>query len=193
MNNQTVNNRIWIFVVGPEKIGKTEIISHFLSLKSIKSSSYSVTTYNEIITLCDRNIMVSILDSSYNSESFKFFMRLSNSAIMYFYDVTDIKSFNRIKQIYFEYHKDENEEEILVGNTKSNENKREISYKEGLRFAISNNMNFFEVSSVTGENVSECFYSSIRQAIESNKESKISLLKEISKVQSKKICGCIIY
>ena len=30
MNNQTVNNRIWLFVVGNNKVGKTDAIFHFL-------------------------------------------------------------------------------------------------------------------------------------------------------------------
>ena len=30
MNNQTVNNRIWLFVVGDNKVGKTDAIFHFL-------------------------------------------------------------------------------------------------------------------------------------------------------------------
>ena len=29
MNNQTVNNRIWLFVVGDNKVGKTDAIFHF--------------------------------------------------------------------------------------------------------------------------------------------------------------------
>lgn len=119
MNNQTVNNRIWLFVVGDNKVGKTDAIFHFLKTNPQNIYSYSMMTYNKIISLLDRKVLISILAPNYNNDSIQFLMRLSNSTIMYFYDVTNSESFTTPKQIYFKYHKNDNNDsmriEILVG------------------------------------------------------------------------------
>ena len=47
-------------------------------------------------------------------------------------------------------------------------------------------MNYFEINVVTGENVFECFYSSITQATGNNNESEKSIITPNVKVQSKK-------
>ena len=84
--------------------------------------------------------------------------------------------------------------EILVGNTKSLECHREISYDEAFTFAKTHNMNYFEISTLTGDNIFECFYSSIKQAMEYTIESKKSLLAQNYSVQSKKsYYGCVFY
>ena len=95
MNNQTVNNRIWLFVVG-----KTDAIFHFLKTNPQNINSYSMMTYNKIISLLDRKVLISILAPNYNNDSIQFLMRLSNRTIMYFYDVTNSESFTTPKQIY---------------------------------------------------------------------------------------------
>lgn len=190
MNNQTVNNRIWLFVVGDNKVGKTDAIFHFLKTNPQNINSYSMMTYNKIISLLDRKVLISILAPNYNNDSIQFLMRLSNSTIMYFYDVTNSESFTTPKQIYSKYHKNDNNDsmriEILVGNTNNLECQREISYDEAYTFAKSHNMNYFEINVVTGENVFECFYSSITQATGNNNESKKSIITPNVKVQSKK-------
>ena len=132
-------------------------------------------TYNKIISLLDRKVLISILAPNYNNDSIQFLMRLSNSTIMYFYDETNSESFTTPKQIYSKYHKNDNNDsmriEILVGNTNNLE---------------CHNMNYFEMNVVTGENVFECFYSSITQATGNNNESKKSIITPNVKVQSKK-------
>ena len=104
MNNQTISNRIWLFVVGDNKIGKTEAIFHFLNTNPQKLYSYSMRTYNKIISLLDRKVLISILEPSINNYSVQFLMRLSNSAIIYFYDVANSNSFTKIKQTHPKYH-----------------------------------------------------------------------------------------
>ena len=179
MNNQTVSNRIWLFVVGDSKIGKTKAIFHFLKTNPQKLYSYSMSTYNKIISLLDRKVLISILEPSINNYSVQFLMRLSNSAIIYFYDVANSNSFTKINQTYSKYHNTNdavpNRIEILVGNTKNLECHREISYDEAFSFAKTHNMNYFEISTLTGENIFECFYSSIKQAMEHTIESKKSI------------------
>lgn len=82
MNNQTVNNRIWLFVVGDNKVGKTDAIFHFLKTNPQNINSYSMMTYNKIISLLDRKVLITILAPNYNTDSIQFLMRLSNSTIM---------------------------------------------------------------------------------------------------------------
>ena len=186
MNNQTVSNRIWLSVVGDNKIGKTEAIFHFLNNKPQKL----YFSCDKIISLLDRKVLISILEPSINKYSVQFLMRLSNSAIIYFYDVANSNSFTKIKQIYSKFHNTNdpvpNRIEIIVGNTKSLECHREISYDEAFTFAKTHNMNFFEISTLTGENIFECFYSSIKQAMEHTIETKKRLVDQNFEVQSKK-------
>ena len=101
MNNQTVNNRIWLFVVGDNKVGKTDAIFHFLKTNPQNINSYSMMTYNKIISLLDRKVLISILAPNYNNDSIQFLMRLSNSTIMYFYDVTNSESLTTHKSSNF--------------------------------------------------------------------------------------------
>jgi GTPase SAR1 family protein len=51
---------------------------------------------------------------------------------------------------------------ILVGNKSDLEESREVPYQEGLNFALQNNIEFYECSSLTGQNVEDAVFRMIR-------------------------------
>ena len=52
---------------------------------------------------------------------------------------------------------------VLIGNKNDLEDKREVKYEEGEKFAKSHNMIFLETSAKTGNNVNDIFLKSVRQ------------------------------
>ena len=80
--------------------------------------------------------------------------------IILLYDITDKKSFESCKYYYCEKIKElckPNIKTILIGNKKDLENRREISFKEGKDFSLSNGYLFMETSCLKNENVYEAF------------------------------------
>ena len=76
------------------------------------------------------------------------------------YNIADRNSFNSIPS-WIEECKKQSPKTItmvLVGNVCESEDKREVSYEEGKNLADKNGIKFYEISSITGENINELFY-----------------------------------
>ena len=81
-------------------------------------------------------------------------------AILLVYDITDMKSFESIKNYYSQAIKEicpKNIPIMLLGNKLDRENERLISQQEGIELAQSNNYLFKETSCKTNENVIDAF------------------------------------
>ena len=81
-------------------------------------------------------------------------------AILLVYDITDMKSFESIKNYYSQTITElcpKNIPIMLLGNKLDIENERKVSQQEGIEFAQSNNYLFKETSCITNENVIDAF------------------------------------
>ena len=81
-------------------------------------------------------------------------------AILLVYDITDMKSFESIKNYYSQAIKEicpKNIPIMLLGNKLDRENERKISQQEGIELAQSNNYLFKEASCKTNESVIHAF------------------------------------
>ena len=79
---------------------------------------------------------------------------------MLVYDISDIKTFEKIKNYYSIKIKELCKEEtyiILVGNKTDKENKRKVSQNDGLELAEKENYLFIETSCLNNSNISEAF------------------------------------
>ena len=78
------------------------------------------------------------------------------------YDITNRKSFEDVK-LWLEDCKSQSPRKILlvlIGNKIDLEDKREVSFEEGEKFAKENNMMFLETSAKNGDNIENIFYNS---------------------------------
>ena len=82
------------------------------------------------------------------------------NVILLVYDITDMKSFESIKNYYSKAIKEicpKNIPIMLLGNKLDIESERKVSQQEGIEFAQSNNYLFKETSCKTNENVIDAF------------------------------------
>jgi Ras-related protein Rab-1A len=79
--------------------------------------------------------------------------------IIVVYDVTDLESFNNVKQWLHEITKyaNENVNKLLVGNKSDLINKRSVSFEQGQEFAKSMGIEFVETSAKNATNVEKAF------------------------------------
>jgi Ras-related protein Rab-1A len=79
--------------------------------------------------------------------------------IIVVYDVTDLESFNNVKQWLHEIDRyaSENVNKLLVGNKSDLVDKRKISYEQGKELAESINIDFIETSAKESTNVEYAF------------------------------------
>ena len=152
-------------IIGDANVGKSNILrklscgqnrEEFQTIIGVEFCSKNIEIRNKIYR-------VQIWDTA-GQENFRYITRLyykkSTCAIMV-YSITDRNSFDHLigwiddckemapKTITM----------VLVGNNAHEENKREVSYKEGKSLAKKYGMQFFEISAETGQNIDELFFS----------------------------------
>ena len=163
--NKTTYN---IAILGNSNIGKT---SFLYCLNGAQFSEKQVSTIGIDTFILEKNdknnnkIYLKLHDTSgqemYRSLSLNLLKKIN--AIIFFYDITKEKSFSDIKDDWFKKCNDIiNPNEIviiLIGNKTDLESERSVSYEEAENFAKKNNMEFFEISVKTNNNVQEVVYS----------------------------------
>ena len=79
---------------------------------------------------------------------------------MIVYDVTKRSSFENLKEWYeeaMEHIQPHKAIFVILGNKCENEDKREVSFREGKRFAEMHGLKFFETSAKNGQNIEDAF------------------------------------
>ena len=112
-------------------------------------------------------------------------------AVLLVYDISNKSSFDKIKSFYVEKIRDNCKKDIpivLLGNKTDldDENKRQVSYEEGIALALKENYEFHESSCKRNKNVAGAFEALIeRWNFESHREQK-NLIRTNSKDKIKK-------
>ena len=99
---------------------------------------------------------------------------------MLVYDISNKKSFEKIKNYYIDELKEKSKNIfkcILLGNKTDLEDKREVSQEEGLDLAKENEFVFMETSCVTNCNVSSAFETLIEMTNTEMKKNNCQILK----------------
>ena len=79
---------------------------------------------------------------------------------MIVYDITKRKSFDNLKEWYEEAREHIEPHKaifVILGHKSDNEEKRQVTFREGKRFSEMHGLKFFETSAKTGQNIEEAF------------------------------------
>ena len=149
-----------IITLGCSEVGKTCIIQRYLEneFSSSTISTIGVDCKAKLFNINSIKYKIIYYDTAgqerYLSISSKY-IKSANGVILV-YDITNKKSFSKIQEWSSILNKDNNNYcAVLVGNKKDLDSKREVSQNEGLNLANQLNIDFFETSCLTNENVSE--------------------------------------
>ena len=152
-----------IITEGESAVGKSWLIKKYLNKEL--TVTYGLREWFQVekkITINNREIEITldIFDNpgnEYSLSSEKLIINCSDG-ILLVYDITEKRSFEIIpKFLTFirELKQNQNFPIVLIGNKIDLESKRQIQNEIAQNFATQNNIRFFEVSSLTGENVNE--------------------------------------
>ena len=196
MSNKNYDYLFKILTVGEFNVGKTSLILRFINDTFIETymPTIGVDFFYKILDIENKIIAAQIWDF-YSSEQFK---RLPLGyyrnvlGIIIAYDITEIKSFEKLKNwindIKMYAHK--KVRLVLVGN-KCDLSNRRITEEEGKKLADELGAKFFETSAKTGYNVNEAYNFLIRDIFNNYKDfekNKIEI-KNVNVINKKK--GCI--
>ena len=153
---------IKIITEGGTAVGKSWLIKKYLNKEL--TVTYGLREYFEIdkkITINNREIDITlkIFDNAGNEHCFSsetLMINLSDGVLLV-YDITDKNSFEVVSNFLtlIRQLKPQNFPIVLIGNKSDLESKRQIQNEIAQNFATENNIRFFEVSSLTGENVND--------------------------------------
>ena len=143
-----------IIVVGDQNVGKTSLINKFLfPEKKINLENYIPTNSFELLWnnyLINEKEIICLQfwditgNEFYQQYAENFYKKCS--FVFFIYSIDNKKSFLNINK-WIEYYKKYNNEKdnilYLIGNKNDLENKREISYEEGLKFSEEKIFNYF--------------------------------------------------
>ena len=109
-------------------------------------------------------------------------------AILLVYDISNKKSFNKIKKYYINKIKENCIKDIpvlLLGNKTDKEDKREVTYEEGIALALEENYEFNESSCLKNKNVAGAFETLIERWNFENHRNQSNLPRNNSKDNNK--------
>ena len=181
-------------IVGEQFVGKTRFLRRYY-LNEISTNYFGTQAFDLIrksIQLGEQKYDLSFNDLSGQERFKKAIMSKIKicTIIIFMYDVTKQESFDSIPK-WIETVKENNKNDglqmILIGNKIDLENERKISKEQGREFAEKNAMDFFEVSTKTGENVNETMLFIIKKALGLPNDFSGEIIMDNKNINQKKI------
>ena len=184
-----------IITLGSSEVGKTCIIRRYIDNEYISStiSTIGIDCKAKIFTINSIKYKIIYYDTAgqerYASISSKY-IKSANGVILV-YDITNKKTFSKIEEwSNILERNNKNYSAVLVGNKMDLESQREVSTNEGLTLANKLNIEFFETSCLTNQNIEEMMNKISTLTInrfDSQRNSKLSLNK-VNKKDGKNCC-----
>ena len=164
-----------IYIVGNEYVGKSSFAKRYLenTFKKKYLSTIGVNCLKKKITVLNQNCLVSLFDLSGNERygEIGFDPKRKIDAIIFMYDVTNESSLNSMEKKWINVVSEVVKYDcpkFLIG-TKI-DLKRSVNEEEGKKLADKYKMDYFEVSSKSGEEVNETMESIIKKLLNPNKK-----------------------
>ena len=157
------SNIFKILTIGESGVGKTCILRRFVEDKFLKNhlATIGIDFKTKTLNINNQEIKLKIWDTAGQERFRNITTQYYKGAdgIVLVYDVTDEASFDKIKDWMDQILSNTNKAEIcliLLGN-KCDIEKRSISYEQGKTLANELQVNFFETSAQTGQNIKDAF------------------------------------
>ena len=164
-----------IYIVGNEYVGKSSFAKRYLenTFKKKYLSTIGVNCLKKKITVLNQNCLVSLFDLSGNERygEIGFDPKRKIDAIIFMYDVTNESSLNSMEKKWINVVSEVVKYDcpkFLIG-TKI-DLKRSVNEEEGKKLSDKYKMDYFEVSSKSGEEVNETMESIIKKLLNPNKK-----------------------
>ena len=184
-----------IITLGSSEVGKTCIIRRYIDNEYISStiSTIGIDCKAKIFTINSIKYKIIYYDTAgqerYASISSKY-IKSANGVILV-YDITNKKTFSKIEEwSNILERNNKNYSAVLVGNKMDLESERQVSTNEGLTLANKLNIEFFETSCLTNQNIEEMMNKISTLTInrfDSKRNSNLSLNK-VNKKNGKNCC-----
>lgn len=163
INNNKPNYLFKILILGDQSVGKTSVLLRYFNdiYNFSQTATIGVDYKIKTIDYKSKKIKLNIWDTA-GQDRFKSLTQSyykGSHGIILIYDITDITSFNNVKQWMY-YIKDNAPKDvtlILCGNKKDDEDNREVSYEESKTYAESIDIPLIEISAKEDLNVNEVF------------------------------------
>lgn len=193
-----------ILCLGETGVGKTCVILRYTDNKFTRNqmSTVGIDFKIKILEYNSKNIKLLIWDTAGQERFRNITNQYYNGAdgIVLIYDVTNRKSFDNVTYWMNQIGTKSDRDKIgliLVGN-KTDEEKREVSKKEGELFAKNNEIEYIETSALSNHNINECFNDLLKQILqrkeikieESIKEDKGNVIKLNNIGGNDNLCQC---
>ena len=171
-------------IIGEANVGKTNFVHRFA--KGEFNKEYAITLGIDFLShnvqIDDKLFNLELWDTA-GSEKFRsiskgYYKNTVCAIIMY--DITEVRSFNSVR-MWIEDCKsytNKNTDMILIGNKCDLALSRKISVEEGKNLAEENQMQFYETSALTGENVEKVFMDECTIIAKKIEEGKYNFDKE---------------
>ncbi|MCQ2818008.1 MAG: GTP-binding protein [archaeon] len=159
--------KIKIIFLGDQSTGKSSILNRFVNDKFDENyqATIGLDFNSKIVKIDNQDVRLLLFDTA-GQEKFRSLIQMytrGSQIILLVYDITRKESFEHIPEWINELTNVKKEEVIfcLVGNKIDLNEKREVTYEEGKKFADENKIIFEEVSAKTGDNFASLFYKQI--------------------------------
>ena len=190
------SNIFKILTIGESGVGKTCILRRFVEDKFLKNhlATIGIDFKTKTLNINNQEIKLKIWDTAGQERFRNITTQYYKGAdgIVLVYDVTDEASFDKIKDWMDQILSNTNKDEIcliLLGN-KCDIEKRSISYEQGKTLANELQVNFFETSAQTGQNIKEAFETQTDNIIKKKKIEGDNNNIDLKKNKKKKDSDC---
>ncbi len=163
-DNEIINYQFKVIICGDPTVGKTSIILRFTNNAFNRKyiSTIGINVSDKVISVSNINVQLVLWDTAGQSK-FQFIRApfyIGAKGVFLIFDLTNPKSFESIRTWYDDIKKNINERLIgfIIGNKKDEVEKRKITKEMGIKLARELNLEYFETSALTGDNVFDSFY-----------------------------------
>ncbi|XP_071451649.1 ras-related protein Rab-18-B-like [Hetaerina americana] len=169
MENNPSVMRMKIIMLGDSGVGKSSLLSRYLTGTLEKTGSTIAVSYGEKNMAIDNaEIQLKILDIAGN-ERFRSIMSSDyrdSHGVVIVYDVTDVDTFRRVENWLKEVRRIESKPVVIIVGNKIDQVNRRVPRSEGLQYSKDKGVLFMETSVLLGSGIGHIFEKLVRKILQ---------------------------